>query len=98
MATTDHRFQFRIPEATWQRLVAIAERERRTLNAQLLIYLEAGLTQDDAAPAMRLGATSRPLGASTRPLGAEAKPIAARTRPLGARRVPLNQPRSRGGA
>jgi hypothetical protein len=45
--TTDTRTTLRLPEGLRDRLFDMAERNRRSIHAQILIYIEQGLDQDE---------------------------------------------------
>jgi predicted HicB family RNase H-like nuclease len=47
MDETEIRITARLPAHLHERLTRAAERHRRSLNAQLLVYLERGLDRDD---------------------------------------------------
>jgi predicted HicB family RNase H-like nuclease len=47
MATPDTRITLRLPDELHARLVARASTERRSLNAQIVVYVERGLDADD---------------------------------------------------
>lgn len=44
------KFMVRFPEGLRERLAASARANRRSMNAELVIHLEAALTERDAAP------------------------------------------------
>jgi predicted HicB family RNase H-like nuclease len=47
MKTPDARITFRLPDDLHTRLKAAAAREHRSLNAQIVVYVERGLAADE---------------------------------------------------
>jgi predicted transcriptional regulator len=58
-ARTRTRTTILLPDALHDRLRKAAERERRSVHSQMLVYIERGLDQDESQPAGRSASDGR---------------------------------------
>jgi predicted DNA-binding protein len=53
MSTSERRTTLRLPEEMQERVKALADRERRSIHAQLLTLIERGLADETTQQALR---------------------------------------------